>query len=52
VSIPCGTSTLSFLFVGKSKSNSGLEEAITNLQNKVRTIRDFKNNMTEIGINY
>jgi hypothetical protein len=39
---PGGTSTLSFLFVRKSKSNSGPEEAIANLQNKIRTIRGQK----------
>jgi hypothetical protein len=37
VSIPCGTLILSFLFVRKYKSNSGPEEAIANLQNKIRT---------------
>jgi hypothetical protein len=42
VSIPCGTSTLSFLFVRKSMYNSGPEEAIANLQNKIRTIRGKK----------
>jgi hypothetical protein len=51
VSIPYGTSTLPFLFVRKSKSKSGLEEAIANLQNKIRTIRG-QNNTIEIGINY
>jgi hypothetical protein len=39
VSIPYGTSTLSFLFVRNSKSNSGPEEAIANLQNKIKIIR-------------
>jgi TPP-dependent 2-oxoacid decarboxylase len=33
---------LSFLFVRKSKSNSGPKEAIANLQNKIRTIRGQK----------
>jgi hypothetical protein len=32
---PFGTSTLSFLLVTNSKSNSGPEEAIANLQNKM-----------------
>jgi hypothetical protein len=36
---PFGTSTLSFLLVWNSKSTSGPEEAIANLQNNMSTIR-------------
>jgi hypothetical protein len=31
---------LSFIFVRNSKSNSGSEKAIANLENKIRTIID------------
>jgi hypothetical protein len=51
VSIPCGTSTLSFLFVRKSKFNSEPEEAIATCKTRLEQ-SEAKNNTIEIDINY